>query len=685
MLVKIIFILSKIILLIIFFSYYFNNLYKNEKSKNIQINALNHIQHPDKPKQNIFSQRILQFNEKNFEIITTNSSYDNKKRYNNNNVILEAHDGKDIHSIYGDYCKKCQKLIGEFKFKNYGNIICPGYPRLYRLSDYWNNTWLLGGNIEDGKIYVQRSYDEGLNWDTPIPISFYPEHICSNVNFFELQNHDIISSYRAIGNLSSDNPDIKYNRKLCSSISYDGGKTWENFGIIVDNFELAIKLGKTKEKAYEACFNEFKIGFFEPFVEDINGDITVFYADDFTIMVNQSISSKTEDNYRAQNIYTQILDINNKKWSSERKVVMDGTKKRKPTGSEIKERISRDGMPTINKMKNGKFVMVFEGTYRDRRYPLLTGEHLDEYHSFEILLSYSDDGIVWSNPVEIYTSHYNLSKASAPYVVSTDNNQLIISFQTDEDSLPNGYRGDMNSIMKVMISKPNIDVKDINKDSFYALCNNNNSPINGTSIWNGMMIVNNILYTFSSDNTIKYSEIPIYTDPNLYSLKLRNEYYIKKGNISTYGNKIIVNHKNTLVINKKINTYFNNIFYFYVTPNDNYDCGIIFGFNNFDYPKLIKDKYFKFIINKEGYLVLSKIIKGINIEIIKKKCKYIYHEFDKRNTYKLTIKYLPYIGKIIVSVNENKVFDIFDNSLNGRYIGLETLGNGTIFSQILVE
>ena len=39
--------------------------------------------------------------------------------------------------------------------------------------------------------------------------------------------------------------------------------------------------------------------------------------------------------------------------------------------------------------------------------------------------------------------------------------------------------------MKVMISKPNIDVKDINKDSFYALCNNNNSPINGTSIWNG--------------------------------------------------------------------------------------------------------------------------------------------------------------------------------------------------------
>jgi len=553
------------------------------------------------------------------------------------------------------------------------------------LSDYWNNTWLLGGNIEDGKIYVQRSNDEGLNWESPIPISFYPNHICSNVNFFEMQNHDIISSYRAIGDQSSDNPDIKYNRKLCSSISYDGGKTWENFGVIVDNFELALKLGKTKEQAYESCLNEFKIGFFEPFVENINGDITVFYADDFTIMVNKSISNKTEDNYRAQNIYAQILDLNNKKWSSERRIVMDGTIKRKPTGSEIQERISRDGMPTLNKMKNGKFVLVFEGTYRDRRYPLLTGEHLDEYHSFEILLSYSNDGIVWSNPVEIYTPHYNLSKASAPYVVSTDNNQIIISFQTDEDSLPNGFRGDMNSIMKVMISKPNIDIKDINKDSFYALCNNNNSPVNGTSIWNGMMIVNNILYTFSSDNTIKYSEIPIYADPNRYNQKLRNEYYLQKGNISTYGNKIIVNNQNTLAINKNINTFFYNTFYSYVIPNNNYDCGIIFGFNNIDYPKLTKNKYFKFIINKEGYLILSKMIDGNNIEIIKKKNQDIYDGFDKRNTYKLTIKYLPYIGKIIASINENIIFDIFDNSFNGRYVGLESLGKGTIFSQLLVE
>jgi len=601
---------------------------------------------------------------------------DNEKIYNNDNRIFKTKD-EIFHTIYGEKCNKCHRLIGEFKFKNFGKIICPGYPRLYRLSNYWNNIWLLGGNMEDGKIYVQSSNDEGINWDNPIPITFYPNHICSNVDFFEMNNHDIISSYRAIGNLSSDNPEIRHNRKLCSSISHDGGKTWENLGIIVDNYELAIKLGKTKEQAMEACSNEFKIGFFEPFIENINGDITAFYADDFTIMINQSISNKTEENYRAQNIYAQIFDINKKKWSSKRRIVMDGTIKSKPKGSEIKKRISRNGMPVVNRMKNGKYVLVFEGTYRDRRYPLLTGEHLDEYHSFEILLSYSTDGIVWSSPVEIYIPHYNLSKASAPYVVSSDNNQLIISFQTDEDSLPNGFRGDMNSIMKVMISKPNIDIKDINKDSFYALCNNNNSPINGTSIWNGMMIVNNILYTFSSGHTIKYSEIPIYSDPKLYNQKLRDEYYLKRGNISTFGNKIIANNKNTLVINKNINITF-------VTPNNKYDCQLIFGLSNLN-NILLEDNYYMFIINKEGYLILSKILNGNYSEIIKKKGEQIYNKFDKRNTYKLSIKFLPYIGKITASINDNIVFNIFDNSLNGSYAGLESLGEGTIFSQIINE
>jgi len=146
--------------------------------------------------------------------------------------------------------------------------------------------------------------------------------------------------------------------------------------------------------------------------------------------------------------------------------------------------------------------------------------------------------------------------------------------------------------------------------------------------------------------------------------------------------KETINNKNTLIISKNINS---NIFYSYITPNNNYDCGFIFGLNNLDDPLFAKNNYFMLIIDKKGYLILSKFLSGTYWEISKNRRKEIYNGFDKRNTYKLTINYVPYIGKIAVSLNDNIVFDIFDNSLNGRYVGFESLGKGTIFTQIMAE
>ena len=60
-------------------------------------------------------------------------------------------------------------------------------------------------------------------------------------------------------------------------------------------------------------------------------------------------------------------------------------------------------------MKNETYILVFEGTYRDSDYLSLTGSRLVEYHYFEILLSYSTDGINWSNPVEVYIPKNNES------------------------------------------------------------------------------------------------------------------------------------------------------------------------------------------------------------------------------------------------------------------------------------
>ena len=205
----------------------------------------------------------------------------------------------------------------------------------------------------------------------------------------------------------------------------------------------------------------------------LNNEITVFYADDFTPMINHTINNKPYYNYMVQNIYTQIYDMKNQKWSQSRNLIMDGSIKKSPTGSGLIKRISRDGMPVATTMKDGTYVLIFEGTYRDRDYPLLTGHYLGHHKWFEIVMSYSKDGINWSNPVEIYVSKNNGTKSSAPFVLCNDNNQLIISFQTDEDSYNFGYDGDIYSIMKVMISKPGIPIEQSNQSSFYALCNNN--------------------------------------------------------------------------------------------------------------------------------------------------------------------------------------------------------------------
>lgn len=60
----------------------------------------------------------------------------------------------------------------------------------------------------------------------------------------------------------------------------------------------------------------------------LNNKITVFYADDFTPMLNHTINDNPYYNYMVQNIYTQTYNIETQKWSKERKLIMDGSIKK---------------------------------------------------------------------------------------------------------------------------------------------------------------------------------------------------------------------------------------------------------------------------------------------------------------------------------------------------------------------
>lgn len=594
-------------------------------------------------------------------------------------TYLVTDDDKLPHDVYGGECSMCGQLIGEFDFKNLSNQVCPGYPRLYRLSEYWDNAWLLGG--DDGMIRVRKSYDEGEYWESMVTASFRSGYACANVDFFELPNHDIICSYRAIGN--SGNTIVQYNRKLCFSISHDGGDTWEDGGDIVDNYVVGEASGLSQDQVMSLMRSEGRLGFFEPYVELINNVPTVVYADDFTPAATKAISDYVSYNYKTQYLMTQEFDVETMKFSSTRKIIMDGTQK-KAVGP-LKARYSRDGMPVIAPYKGG-YVMVFEGTYRDQDYQSLTYETPDfEKHPFEILLSYSEDGIHWSNPNEIYIPHGNGSKASAPFVCVTSDNRLVVSFQTDEDAVPKGYVGDAYSMMKVIVSKPGIEPKDMNEDSFYGLCNVNNTMVPGSSLWNGMMIVDDVLYCCSTGCKIRTSKIPAYDEvkavANAASYDVRNGglEVIDEHHFMTSGSQsLVILHDSDLSASNHISTR--------VIPNNGGDAGIVFAGSD------LKDSYWEdadcggyyiFLINADGYLILGKIVNGQWSEIVSPGSEIIRKGFSRYATYQLDVDFNPSSGEIVCKANNKVAFTATDATLSGIKAGFRSAAAGTVFTPLV--
>ncbi len=306
------------------------------------------------------------------------------------------------------------------------------YPRMYQLRD---GTLLCGFDASLGapnaRIAISRSEDGGKSWSYPQAAAELKGYDCANANFIQMDNGDILLAYRAIK--GGENIDAK----LLCSISHDGGKTWQFHSTIIETYG--------------------KGGVWEPHFIMIGEKVAVFYA-------NDSQAAMGDTGY--QNIEFRLLTGDT--WGETH--IASG-------GNETK---SRDGMPVVDRLSDGRYVMVVEANaFPD--------------YVFIVQIKFSPDGLDWSDPLKtIYVPSKKGAgkKAGAPYIAVLPGDVLAVSFQTDEDASDSG---DHVSVMKVITSS---DLGKTWSEPFAPF----NIPDGRSAIWNGLYWANDQLFALTSAN-----------------------------------------------------------------------------------------------------------------------------------------------------------------------------------------
>ena len=325
------------------------------------------------------------------------------------------------------------------------------YPRLCALSD---GSLLCGFTCRDGAqrfyIRVMRSTDDGVTWNTCTESgSCYMQYDCDNANFLQLDNGDILLSYRAV----LTDSDGTYS-SLRTSISTDNGATWRDHSLICEYNNTLFK------------------GVWEPHLGYIGDKIAVFYA-------NDSLTGAVNEDWQ-QNIEYRLFE--NGAWS-EAHIVSSGIK----TGS-------RDGMPVWCCLNDGSYALAVEGTRSMGKNEIKNG--------FFIKLMISENGLDWdeTKAINVYYPEDSSRCAAAPYIVCLPDGRVAISFQTDEDcavqgDLPagKGYK------MKIVVSDRPVNRYSRNI-SFSDSVTPFDIPDDKCAIWNSMLVVNGSLYAVSSTN-----------------------------------------------------------------------------------------------------------------------------------------------------------------------------------------
>ncbi|GHU20258.1 hypothetical protein FACS1894163_13280 [Spirochaetia bacterium] len=254
------------------------------------------------------------------------------------------------------------------------------YPRMIVLS---NGEWICGFDTNEdggnGVIKVVISGDEGASWSQGILAASENGASLANAQLAQRKDGQIWLAYRVVLRRGEATDTI-----LRISSSDDNGRTWQ----ILPNGDIAL-----------ASSEQFK-GVWEPHMGYIGNTFVVMYANDDLAVV---------DHGGQQMLYMKKWEETG--WSKEPIVVANG-----------KESNSRDGMPVWSRMKDGRYIVVFEATDENVRYP------------FVIKYKISRNGLDWNVPRHsLYLPEKRMKQGGAPYVITLSDGRLAASLQSDDD------------------------------------------------------------------------------------------------------------------------------------------------------------------------------------------------------------------------------------------------------------
>ena len=353
-----------------------------------------------------------------------------------------------------DEIAAAQKIQWEEKSSFFQN---GGYARMTTLPDGKLACVYSGG----GYIRFCTSNDDGKTWNSPvniIKIDTTPTNqkmTLANANIIVMNDGSYMVAFRAhtAGDTFSE-----FYTSIRYCISKDNGQTWSADTIVAENTH--------KGSEYT--------GFWEPHMIYIkDGRLAMYYSSD-------CIGGTAEGYPFVKNMTYQhiIMHIYNEKAEHFGEPII---------ASNGEDHNSRDGMPIVCKLADGSYAMVIESS------------SMRGSHSFIIQIMFSEDGINWSTPRNIWVPKGNGHYAGAPFIVTLPDGRIAVSFQATEGSGMPIYDNNVNSsVMNVIISNKPIGYGDkdtIEQGDFERIYFNPfDDHKNAHSIWPGMHVHNGKLY-----------------------------------------------------------------------------------------------------------------------------------------------------------------------------------------------